>query len=76
MGYFTTTEGTGLKSFTFWRSYEAPTPWENIGGIVVQEIIDQALYIERSKKKSTKTRVNRCHAQKSCSTSAKDAERF
>lgn len=44
MGYFTTTEGTGLKSFTFWRSYEAPTPWENIGGIVVQDIIESGVF--------------------------------
>lgn len=40
IGYFTTTEGTGLKAITFYRSYEAPTAWEVIGGIVVQDIIE------------------------------------
>ena len=44
IGYFTTTEGTGLKTIIFYRSYEAPTPWVPIGGIVVQDIIESGLF--------------------------------
>lgn len=44
LGYFTTTEGTGIKSITFYRSYASPTPWEIIGGIVVQDIIESGVF--------------------------------
>lgn len=37
IGYFTTTDGDGIKRITFYRSY-ASQAWENIGGIVVQDI--------------------------------------
>jgi hypothetical protein len=44
MGYFTTTTGDGIKRITFYRSYEAPTPWVVIGGIVVQDIIESGVF--------------------------------
>ncbi len=43
IGYFTTTDGDGIKRITFYRSYEAPTPWVAIGGIVVQDIIESGV---------------------------------
>lgn len=44
IGYFTTTDGDGIKRITFYRSYPSPTPWEVIGGIVVQDIIESGVY--------------------------------
>lgn len=44
LGYLTTTEGTGIKSIPFYRSYEAPTPWELIGGIVVQDVMESGVF--------------------------------
>lgn len=37
IGYFTTTSDDGIKRITFYRSY-ASQAWENIGGIVVQDV--------------------------------------
>lgn len=37
IGYFTTTDGDGIKRITFYRSYPS-APWEAIGGIVVQDV--------------------------------------
>jgi hypothetical protein len=51
MGYFTTIEGTGIKSIDFYRSYEAPTPWVKIGGIVVQDIIESGVFIAEDESK-------------------------
>lgn len=44
LGYFTTTEDDGIKRITFYRSYPSPTPWEVIGGIVVQDVIESGVY--------------------------------
>ena len=40
VGYLTDATGDGIKRITFYRSYEPPTAWVNIGGIVVQDIIE------------------------------------
>lgn len=45
IGYFTTTSGDGIKRITFYRSYPSPTPWTIIGGIVVQDIMESAVYM-------------------------------
>lgn len=37
IGYFTTTDGDGIKRITLYRSYPSQA-WENIGGIVVQDV--------------------------------------
>ena len=39
IGYFTTTEGDGIKRIVFYRSYPSQA-WENIGGIVVQNVME------------------------------------
>jgi hypothetical protein len=44
LGYFTTTSGDGIKRITFYRSYPSPTPWQVIGGIVVQDVIESGVY--------------------------------
>lgn len=44
IGYFTTTEGDGIKRITFYRSYPSPTPWEIIGGIVIQDIMESGVF--------------------------------
>jgi hypothetical protein len=44
VGYFTTTTGDGIKRIPFYRSYPSPTPWEKIGGIVVQDIVESGVY--------------------------------
>lgn len=44
IGYLTTITGDGIKRITFYRSYPSPTPWDVIGGIVVQDIIESGVY--------------------------------
>lgn len=40
IGYLTTTDDDGIKRITFYKSYPSPTAWENIGGIVIQDIYE------------------------------------
>jgi len=43
MGYLTPDPSTtpdGIKRITFYRSYASPTPWTNIGGLIVFDIIE------------------------------------
>lgn len=44
LGYFTTTSGDGIKRITFYRSYPSPTPWDVIGGIVVQDVLESGVF--------------------------------